>query len=640
MYRQILKLVKQGVSKRAPATGLGVFRIGFGLVVFQEVVFLYWFRHLILDPVPYVDRASPILHFLLLAWAVIAVCLVLGYRTRFAAVVNYLLWIVFVVFTPMWQDFDGGFDQLMIGSSFLLMFLPAERALSLDKLRKTLKYSTIAHRYVPPADVSVLCYCLPVLFSLGLLYFDSAVHKLWAEYWRNGMGAWLPATMPYYMSGIDLTWVLNNKPLQAMIGYTLLIFQFVFVFLCCFRPFRLPLLLIGTAFHVGIVLSLNIYPFGFGMLVHYALLVPFAWWRCLEKALRVREPTLTVFYDEQCPLCNRTVITVQHFDICKAIAFRGLQTHARQYRDLDRISDAELLKDIYGLDRRGRLYLGLDTYVRIFIGMRYLGPLGWLMRMPGIYHLGRRAYRHIADGRARLLCGEGCAVPSERPGPEDEPFRLLYERYIGTRRQLPVRVSKFLVLIIVLQLNSTIHYGIVYRLNSHLETLESGGLPAVMSNAVLCLSHTFLGITPHALYLHDHFEGYEHLLALTYRDQAGGERWLPFVNEEGRLVAPNWGRVQSMWANVAVTARIKRERLYRLIQKVTLFWGKEVGLDVANADFKIKLKRIRVPMDWEKDLRYENINRPWQDIGKVIWKDGGMRVETTGIDIEALSRSK
>ena len=110
---------------------------------------------------------------------------------------------------------------------------------------------------------------------------------------------------------------------------------------------------------------------------------------------------------------------------------------------------------------------------------------------------------------------EGCVVGEERLKPEDEPLSLLFERYIGTRQQLPVRVSKFLVLIIALQLNSTIHYGIVYRLNSQRETRETAGLLAVMSNAVLGLSHTFLGITPHGLYLHDHFAGYEHLLALT-----------------------------------------------------------------------------------------------------------------------------
>ncbi len=638
MYRPILKRVQQGIAKRVSATGLGVFRIGFGLVLLQEVVFLYWFRHLIFDPVPYVEQASPIIHYLLLGWAVVAYFLVLGYRTRCAAVVNYFLWIVFVVFTPMWQDFDGGFDQLMVGSSFLLMFLPTERALSLDKLRKTLEHSTIAHRHIPPADVSVLCYYIPVFFSLGLLYFDSAVHKLWAEFWRNGMGAWLPSSMPYYMSGLDLSWLLNRKAVQAGIGYGLLAFELVFLFVCCFRPFRVPLLLIGTGFHIGIILSLNIYPFGFGMLAHYALLVPFAWWRCLGRMLRVEVASLTVLYDELCPLCNRTVITVQHFDVCGAIAFKGLQTHAREYRALDRISDEHLLKDLYALDGKGSLHFGLDTYVRIFIGMIYLAPIGWLMKVPGINRVGRNIYRRIADSRARIACDEGCAVKPERLRPESEPFRLLYERYIGTSRQLPVRISKFLVLIIVLQLNSTIHYGIFYRLKAAPGDRGIARVAAAVSDAVLSFSHTFLGITPHALYMHDHFEAYEHLLALGYRDRSGRERWLPFVNEEGRLVAPNWGRVQSMWANVAVTARIQEERLHRLIGKVTLFWGKEVGLDMAHAAFTIKLKEIRVPMDWERDLRRENVSRPWRDIGSVIWRNGRMRIETPGIDLETLSR--
>jgi len=51
------------------------------------------------------------------------------------------------------------------------------------------------------------------------------------------------------------------------------------------------------------------------------------------------------------------------------------------------------------------------------------------------------------------------------------------------------------------------------------------------------VSQTFFGITPHALYLHDHFAGYDHILAITYTDQNGNERWLPFVNEQGRLLA-------------------------------------------------------------------------------------------------------
>ena len=55
------------------------------------------------------------------------------------------------------------------------------------------------------------------------------------------------------------------------------------------------------------------------------------------------------------------------------------------------------------------------------------------------------------------------------------------------------------------------------------------------------VSGTFLGILPHALYLHDHFSQYDRIIGITYLDGKGNEHWLPFVNEQGRMLAPNWG---------------------------------------------------------------------------------------------------
>jgi len=638
MYRKLKTWVEQGLAKQVPAIGLGVFRIGFSLVILQEILFLFYFRHLIFDPVPFFDRASPILHFLLLVWAAIAVCLVLGYHTRRAAVANYMFWVTFVVFTPMWQDFDGGFDQLMTGSSFLLIFLPTERALSLDNLRLKLRFSTLESRYRPAENVPVLAYYLSLAISLGLLYLDSGIHKLSAEFWRNGMGPWLPPTMPYYMSAIDMTPLLNIKPLEMFIGYTIIAFQFLFLFLFWFRPFRVPLLLTGALFHTGIVLSLNIYPFGFAMLVHYFLLVPLGWWANLKKTFQFEQPKLTVFYDQQCPLCNRTVIVIQHFDILKAIDFKGLQTYAKEYRDLDSIPESRLLKDLYALDGERRLYSGLDTYIRILIAMGYAAPAGWFMRLPGIYHWGNRIYRGIADRRERVVCDETCAVPSASlPLPyEEHPLAKWFQRYAATGRQQTQRIAKFLVVVLVLQLNSTVHYGILYRCGEACDIGAAGQVADRLSNTVINFSHAFLGITPHALYMHDHFAGYNHIIAITYRDQAGREQWLPFVNEEGRLVAPNWGRVQSMWANVAVTSHMHPERLSKFLKKITAFWGIELGLDLTNAEFVVKMKEVRVPMDWEEDLRHKNAAQPWRDIGKAIWRRGSFRVELPNLDVETL----
>jgi len=636
MYRSLLHAIQQGLSKQVPAVGLGLFRLSFALVALHEILFLYYFRHLIFDPIPYLDLASPSVHLFLIFWAVAALFLALGYRTRGAAVANYLFWLIFTVFTPMWKDFDGGFDQLMLGSSFLLIFLPTERALSLDNLRLKWRLSTPGRLYSPPEQVSVLAYFVPLAVSLGLIYLDSAIHKLSAEFWRNGLGPWLPSSLPYYISPLDLSWLLNIEPLQRLIGYSILLFQFLFIFLFYFRPFRIPFLAMGTLLHGGIIVALNIYPFGFGMLVHYFLLAPFGWWRRFGEFLRAPRPSLTVFFDQLCPLCNRTVIFVEHFDLRRAVAFKGLQAHAHECRELSDLPQTELLKDLFAVDGHRRRFSGLDTYIRILWHMGYTAPFALFLRIPGVYHLAKLAYRRIADSRQRLVCDESCAAPEAThivPPPHLGGF---FERYASTERQKATRIAKFLVLVVILQLNCTLHYGILYRLGIDPKNSEGGQALAALSNGLITLSHTFLGITPHPLYLHDHFQGYQHILALSYRDTEGRERWLPFIDQQGRMLSPNWGRVHSMWANVAVTRRVEHRRLKKFVEKVTAYYGTELGLDLENTVFALKLKEVRAPMTWEKDLRRHNLEAPWRNVGVAIWQDRMMQLDLFE-DLEQLS---
>ncbi len=631
MIRLLRGLIQQGLAKQVNATGLGVFRILVGLVILQEVFYLMYFRHLIFDRVPFVDQASPVVDLFLWLWAVLAAFIVLGLFTRFAAVGNYLLWLVFVGFTPMWLDFDGGFDQMMTGISFLLMFLPSERACSLDNLRLKLKFSSPGRHYQPRTSVSVLCYLLPLAIVLGLLYLDAGIHKLSAEFWRNGMGSWLPPTHPYYMSPLNMRWLLENEWLERVIGYSLITFQFLFLPLLWFRWARVPLLLIGVSFHIGIILSLNIYQFGFGMLAPYALLVPISWW----KVLRQQSASLTIYYDGLCPLCNRTVIILSHFDLLNAIAFKDLQTHAKSCRALDFIPEAQLLKDLYAVDRQGWLFASVDAYAQILSAMVYPAPLAWIVWLPGINQIAKAIYRRIADNRTRFLCNESCAPLAVNS--QDEFWVQFSAQYVGTPRRQATRIAKFLLLVALLQLNSTLQFGVFYRINKGHATTELGQVLEGASNSILFLSHTFLGITPHALYMHDHFAGYNHLLAVAYKDTEGQEHFLPFVNEEGRIVAPNWGRVQCWWANIAVTPHIKRQRLNKALMQVTAFWGEKEGLDVRKTVFLLKMKEVRVPMDWEPNLREYNLRQPWKDIGTVIWDDvGHVVVDTPGIDLEAL----
>jgi predicted DCC family thiol-disulfide oxidoreductase YuxK len=614
-YHKIFRLLLQQV----PATGIGLFRLFYGLVTLQEIFFLYYFNHLIFDPIPYIDVEFPGIPLFLCLWGLVACCVVAGYRYQFAVTANYVFWIVFVNFTTMQRDFDGGFDTFMIGTGFFLLFMPGDRAFSIDSLRYKLRTPLIHYSNYPPSTVSALAYHIPVFVCLGWLYLDSDVHKLFAQHWRNGLGSWLPATQPYYVSALDTSPLLNIESLQKTFGYTVMLFQLTFVFFFAHRRLRVVYLLIGIGMHLGIILTLNIYPFGISMLIFYVLIVPFRWWRGIANWFKTERPRLTVFYDQQCPLCNRTVLTLNHFDLFGCIDFKSAQEYADKYPTLASIGMDTLLTDLYALDGNNRIYFGVETYRQTLLKMRYLAPFGMLLGMPGIKQWAEQKYRKIADSRQRIDCGIECQV--DPPLQDSTLYHQIFELLAQQKpKALSRKITKILTALLFLQLNSTIHYGLVYRLPLlAVDNMAISKPISQASNALLMVSSTFFGITPHALYLHDHFAGYDRILAITYIDSSGAERWLPFVNEQGRLIAPNWGRVHSMWANIAVTPTINNARLRKFIMKVTAFWGQKIGLNLLDAHFKVKMKKIDAPTHWMPDQLHKNFASEWLTIGTVQW---------------------
>jgi len=631
MYKLLFSKLVKTHQIAAPATGIGLFRLLFGVITLQEIFFLLYFNHLIFDPIPYLDVEFPMIPFFLSLWAIVASFIIVGYRCQFSIIANYIFWVVFVHFTPMQRDFDGGFDLFMIGANFFLIFMPLDKAFAIDSLRKKLQTPFVHYSNYSKPTVSALAYYLPVIICLGFLYFDSAIHKMFAPHWRNGLGAWLPSSIPYYVSAINMSWLLNIEWLQKTMGYTILIFQFSFIFLFFFKKLRPIYFLIGFMLHLGITVSFNIYPFGLGMLIFYTLMLPFCYYQKIGAWLQAKKPTLDVFYDEQCPLCNRTILILNHFDIFNCIDFKGAQSFASASPALASIDEKTLLTDLYAVDDNNQIYVGVTTYAQILIKMRYTALLGYALKLPGIFFIANNRYRKIADTRLREPCDTQCKVPLIDIKP------MLYERLFtieNPKKQLRV-VAKLLVVLFLLQLNSSIHYGLLYRLEVDLKKSAITSTLSGISNSLIMISQSFIGITPHALYLHDHFEGYNHLLAITYTDRDGNEQWLPFVTQEGRLAAPNWGRVHSMWANIAVTPNIDRHRLHKFIMKVTAFWGIKSELELNNTIFKIKLKKIKAPSYWVKDLLNNNLSGEWVTIGTALWQQQEIKI-TAPRDINLL----
>ena len=89
MYKFLISKILELQSKQAPATGIGLFRLLYGLVTLQEIFFLLYFNHLIFDPIPYIDVEFPMIPFFLCLWGIVAGFIVIGYRYQLSHINHF-----------------------------------------------------------------------------------------------------------------------------------------------------------------------------------------------------------------------------------------------------------------------------------------------------------------------------------------------------------------------------------------------------------------------------------------------------------------------------------------------------------------------------------------------------------------------
>ncbi|MFC4247026.1 HTTM domain-containing protein [Natribaculum luteum] len=187
-----------------------------------------------------------------------ALAMVVGYRTRVATLVSWLLLVSLHVRNPM--VLNGG-DVLLRVLLFWAIFLPLGERWAIDARRLTRERSTVA-------NVATMA----VLLQMVIMYVTNAVHKTSGEMWLNG------EAVVYVFSLDKLTFLLGNHleeyhallELFTHLWIALLVLSPLLVLLTGVRRAVLASLFVGM--HLGMLLTLRIDLFP---LVVVAGLVPF-----------------------------------------------------------------------------------------------------------------------------------------------------------------------------------------------------------------------------------------------------------------------------------------------------------------------------------------------------------------------------
>jgi predicted DCC family thiol-disulfide oxidoreductase YuxK len=124
---------------------------------------------------------------------------------------------------------------------------------------------------------------------------------------------------------------------------------------------------------------------------------------------------LVVLFDGGCPVCRRTVRTLRRIDWLDRLRFADATAEEIRHRIAPGLTEAEVMQQMYVVERGGRQFAGYDAQIRIAREVPLLWPLFLVGRLPGIRQIGAAVYRRIAARRRREgVCSDELCSPQFR----------------------------------------------------------------------------------------------------------------------------------------------------------------------------------------------------------------------------------
>jgi predicted DCC family thiol-disulfide oxidoreductase YuxK/uncharacterized membrane protein YphA (DoxX/SURF4 family) len=370
-------------------------------------------------------------------WVAATVLLLLGWRTRIAAI---LVWLGALAFLARNPNLTNGADDTMQLAVFILMISACGAALSLDRRRRW-RNSGIDPDIAPPDYIAPWAVRLFQL-QLCVIYFTTGIAKLGGHTWWDG------TSVHYVLNDVTMVrWSYAQLPLPlwmtAPLTYGSVWFEVLFPILVLWPRTRKWTLWYGVLFHLGIYLMIEIGWFSFYTIAMYGVWIPDSWWRRYFGPGRKHEGPIEepenvepgphdylVYFDTLCPICRKSRATLQRLDWGGRLIFRDIHDRERMEQEVPGVPYARALKEIIVATPGWNAGIGIQDsgfggrIRRFIVGPKVLGgfealrrtawalPALWVtlpfLYFPFVPTVARFVYRAVARNRYRLAdCNDG-----------------------------------------------------------------------------------------------------------------------------------------------------------------------------------------------------------------------------------------
>ena len=329
---------------------------------------------------------------------VIALALIVGYKTRLATILSWVFLLSLQARNP--ALFQGG-DHLLYLLLFWAMFLPLGARFSVDAALDP-RISDAPDRYCSMATAGFLIQAMIVYFFGALLKTDSM---------------WLPdGTAVYFALHLDhmatpLGILLRPYPtlLQGLTYYVMGL-ELLAPFIMFSPVWRLPLRLVGLALlipmHIGFFLLLQIALFAPVSITSLLAFTPGWAWDRMGARLRTPERTgVVIYYDEPCEFCRKVCLILRTFLLLPETPILPAQS------DPGILADLKAHNSWVVVDHDGSRHVRWNAIALVFRRSALFAPLGWLFARRWVQPIGERIYETVARNRGRLGAWSAVALP-------------------------------------------------------------------------------------------------------------------------------------------------------------------------------------------------------------------------------------
>lgn len=328
---------------------------------------------------------------LILALAAAAFALMLGWRTRLATIVCWVLTLSIANRNTM--ILIGG-DYLLCCLLFWSLFLPLGARWSVDAALST---------QPPPKDNLHLSWASAALLLQVLsVYFFSALLKSGPDWYPNFTAVYYALSLDSYLYPPGALLLKSPELMKALSAFvwSLELVGPLLVLLPLFnRVTRTAVLLLLVLMHLGFIFTLAIGHFPYVSIASVTILLGGWFWDWRARAHERRLPggnALRIYYDRDCGFCLKSVLLFREFFALPKAQIAPAQDNGRAGK-LMQANNSWVV-----IDHDDKAYLKWPAFVQLLRRSPLFGGLGRLLSGESLVARGNRAYDFVARHRARF----------------------------------------------------------------------------------------------------------------------------------------------------------------------------------------------------------------------------------------------